>query len=579
MPGEPRIRPAGADLAVPARLRRLRPVWLLAAALTIGAALVLFETRGHSLLFDEWSFFADYRGHGASVLLNPFGGNLELLPLLIYKAVFAVVGPSAVALRLILVALDVTCAVLLFVLLRTRVGDWIALAGAVLVMVLGAAADVVAASLGIAILLSCACGLGALVALETGTRRGDRLACLLLAAAVASNSAGLPFLAGAAVEVLFVRPGERRQRLWVFALPLALYLLWRLWALHLEPLGPLAAHPTEITLANIGSLPSSIATSAAAAATTVTGLFRSPGAQDAGFSTKLGPPLAVALVVLAWLRVRFGPPVGRRIAVFLAMPIVYWALIALVVSDRVPTTSRYQYAGAIFLLLACAELARGIRISPPATAAVVAGLALAAMPNLVNLHDTASFLRYNGELNRAQLAAIEIARDTVPYDLLVEPIGGRLLPGSATAFTGGREPTTDAVIASGRYLRAADDFGSAAYGSGELSAAPPDARAAADRELVAALGLTVAPAPAALCKAPAEEELVLPAGGVELRAGPLAPLTVALRRFGDGYAIDLGAVPPGETRLLAIPQDRSPVPWRAQLGGAAGAVVCPVSAR
>jgi hypothetical protein len=566
-------------VAVPARLQRLRPVWLLAAGLGLGAALILFETRGHSLLFDEWSFYADYRGHGPSVLLNPFGGNLELIPILLYKAVFATAGPSAVVLRVILVALDVICASLLFVLLRSRVGDWLALGPALLMMVFGAAADVVAATLGIAILLSCAFGLGALVALERGTRRGDAVACCLLIGAVASNSAGLPFLAGAAVDVFFIRPRERRRRSWLVAVPLALYVIWRLWALHLHPLGPLAAHPTDITLSNIGSLPSSMATSFAAAAAAVTGLFRSPGLQGAGFNATLGPPLAVAMAVLAVLRVRLGPPIDRRIAVFVAMPLVYWALIALVVADRTPTTSRYQYAGAIFLFLACAELARGLRITPRATAVVIGAFALAALPNIVNLHDGARFLRYNSELDRAQLAAIEIARDRVPFDLLVEPVGGSLLPGSSTAFSGGRVPTTDAVITAGRYLHAAADLGSPAYDAGELSRAPEAAREAADHELAAALGLALVATAAAPCATPAAGEMEVPRGGLEVRAGPGAAVAIQLKRFGEAYSVDLGTVPAASARLLVVPSDRSPVPWRVQLGGNEAAKACPVGSR
>jgi len=131
------------------RLRGVQPTQVLVAALAACAALLLWEMREQTLLFDEWSFFADYRGHGPEVLLNPFSGNLELLPILAYKAVFALFGPSSVALRLLLVAFNLTAATLVFLLVRGRIGGWIALPCAVLIATLGVAADVVAATLGL----------------------------------------------------------------------------------------------------------------------------------------------------------------------------------------------------------------------------------------------------------------------------------------------------------------------------------------------------------------------------------------------------------------------------------------------
>ena len=358
-------------------------------------------------------------------------------------------------LRLLSIALNLTCAGLFYKLIERRVGGWIALAAASLLIVFGAAADVVATSLGIAIMIGVACGLGALLALERDDGRGDRIACLLLIGGLFSNSVAIPFAVAAAIEVA-VSGRSWRNRWWVVGIPLLAYALARLWSLHLDPLGPLAAHPTEITLSNVAGLPTSIADSLADAALSITGIYTQPGVAARTFSTDFGPPLAVALVALLVLRVRNGPPLDRRVLVYAALPLTYWALIALVASDRTPSVSRYQFAGAIFLLLLCAELARGIRIPARAQAVVVALLVIGAAPNAYNLHESSNLLRSNAKIDRAELAAIELSADRVPDDLLVEPIGGRYDPGSPALYTGGEpSPTTDAVISAGRYLSAA----------------------------------------------------------------------------------------------------------------------------
>jgi hypothetical protein len=308
---------------------------------------------------------------------------------------------------------------------------------------------------------------------------------------------------------------------------------------------------------------------------TITGLFRTPGSGQ--FSVALGPPLVAAFIALAIFRIRNGPPLERRIWVYVAMPLVYWALIALVVSDRQPTISRYQYAGSIFLLLLLAQLGRGVRFSPRAMLGVVAAIAVATLPNLVTLHDADNFLRYNARIDKAELTAIELARDEVDPDLLIEPIGGQLDPSAELAFRGGTlETTTDALIPAGRYLRAVSDFGSPAYSLSDLAEAPDYARQAADLELGVAYGLRLIPpssVPPTLCRRSSAEQEV-PPGSFLIMAPTRATVGVSLRRFGDAYSIDLGAVPAGAKRTLTIPPDSSPTPWHLQLGP--GAFLCPL---
>ena len=71
---------SGSGMSEELRRRVPQPSRLLVAAMSLGAVFLLWETRGQALLYDEWSFFADYRGHSLSILLNPFGDNIELIP-------------------------------------------------------------------------------------------------------------------------------------------------------------------------------------------------------------------------------------------------------------------------------------------------------------------------------------------------------------------------------------------------------------------------------------------------------------------------------------------------------------------
>ncbi len=102
---------------------RFLPLLLLAVVMTAAAMLLLYLTRGESLFADEWGFFV-YRGHGwTDTLFAPNNGSLILVPLLVYRTVFKLFGPSITVLRLVLVVLELVCAALFFELTRRRVAS------------------------------------------------------------------------------------------------------------------------------------------------------------------------------------------------------------------------------------------------------------------------------------------------------------------------------------------------------------------------------------------------------------------------------------------------------------------------
>ena len=71
------------------------PWAVAAAALAIGLAAgawLFYMTRGSNFHVDDWSFMVDRSGHSAAVFLDPHNEHLSLLPVVLYKTLFEVVG-------------------------------------------------------------------------------------------------------------------------------------------------------------------------------------------------------------------------------------------------------------------------------------------------------------------------------------------------------------------------------------------------------------------------------------------------------------------------------------------------------
>ncbi len=134
-----------------------------------------------------------------------------------------------------------------------------------------------------------------------------------------------------------------------------------------------------------------------------------------------GRILLVALVGLGAWRFRRLGGVPRTFWVALAIGASFWFLAAFnaIPEVREPTTNRYQYPGAVFLLLIAAELLRGVRPNRRALAVGSAVTALAVLSGLRFLHLGYENMRKpQSDLLRAQLAAIEIARDRLQPGLV-----------------------------------------------------------------------------------------------------------------------------------------------------------------
>ena len=114
--------------------------------------------------------------------------------------------------------------VLLYVYLRRRIEDWLALGAVLPLLFMGTAYEDLLTPFQIGYFGSMAFGLGALLAIERRDDRGDAGACLLLVASLSFSSLGIAFAIGAAVAIGSTAGPARRS--YVVAVPVLLYALW-----------------------------------------------------------------------------------------------------------------------------------------------------------------------------------------------------------------------------------------------------------------------------------------------------------------------------------------------------------------
>jgi hypothetical protein len=522
----------------------------LAGAMLLAAVVVLYAGRGTGFWFDEWNWVFDRRGWTLDALLEPHNEHLSLVPVLIYKLGFVTVGlESYLPYRLVLLALHLVCAGLLFAYARPRVGPAFAFAAAAVLLFLGPAWQDILWGFQIGYLASLACGLGALLALDRRTRGADAAAALLLTLALASSSLGIPLLAAAAFEVAS-RPGRARR--WpVIAAPMALYGLW--YAVYGVSQG--------ITTEDIIATPEYMAEMAAAAVGAVFGL-----------GAEWGRPLALALAALvAWRALTL---VHRpwRLAVLVALPLVFWALTGLArATFGEPAAPRYIYPGALFVLLVLVETGAGLRPSRRALALVLALLAGITAANAGRLLEGGGWLRDRQASIQGALAATDLAGPAVPAGF--QPAlqdSPQITAGAYRAVRSRLSPPPADLTRAPRHARTGADAALLRLGAVALR---PGGGASGAPAVAAAAGVTTAPAGGCL-RATGDGELTVPvpAGGLAIAASG-GDVAVAVRRYGDG-PVDLATVRQGATQTVTARADRSPAPWLAKLKITGEARVC-----
>jgi hypothetical protein len=565
--------------ALQAWRRSSTAAWAVLGLLLVAtAALLVHETRGTTLWFDDWEYALARPANEVHTYLEPHGEHLSLIPIAIYKLLLATAGMDHyLPYRLLVIALHLACVVLVFAYAKRRVGGLFALLVATLLLTLGPGWQNFLWPFQIAWLISLAACLGALMLLDRRDRAGDVLASLLLGVALASSGLGLPIAAGLAVDVGW---GRRRLRdAWIVAAPLALYVPW--WLVY----RPASVERHQLTLVL------DFATdSAAGVMNALTGLTHAPLGGPAA-TLDWGLPLAVAAVALLVWRLAALRPVPPRVWTLLTILVSFWVLTGLRRAGlAVGNESRYVYVGVFFTLLLVVELARGAELPRRALPAVVVAVAAVAIANLGDLRDAGRFLRGAADITRADLGALELGRRLVGPDYV------------ATRMTG----YPFVIVHAGQYFAAADRHGTPAATPAQIAAAPEPARMVADAELTDIHRVALRPATAARPAGPVPEVDAASGGTTSLRDGcvsfaPLpvtpaasvptldltvprtglwlaaegAPLTATLRRFATGFgAQPLARVAAGATATLRIGGDAAPQPWHVRVAPAGRVTAC-----
>ncbi len=430
---------------------RSRPSWAAFGCLAaVGLAFVMWKGRSNGFFYDDWSWI-EFRRTGVDTMLASYNQHLVIAPVAAYQALLATVGLTHYwPYRLLAAVGHVACATAVFAFARRRVGD-AALLLAAPVVFLGAGWELVLEGFNAGITASLACGIIALLALDRGDRRGDRLACGLLVVGLVCGEFAALFAAGVAVEVTWRDRDLRRA--WIWAVPIALYVGW--W---------IADYTSYLSHPDVSLVPKFVANMASAAAG---GLF--------GRSLEVGRVVLLAVAVFVCWRVWRRGALSPRLVTLAIVLGAFWLLVAYTRARHgQPWASRYVYSGVVLLVLIIAESARGARLTVPTLA--VAGLlgVLALIGNISALDGGAGYLRTGSRTVSAELGALELARNVVPQTFVLDP---RWAP----------------QVIAGPYFAAVQAIGSTSADSpAEIRRAPPPIRAAAYSVLVRAGASAVA---------------------------------------------------------------------------------------
>lgn len=552
-------------------------VTALAVLMIATGLLLVYLTRGTSFWFDEWSWIVYRRGDNVSTFLSSYDGHFSLVPIAIYRLLFATVGLGTyVPYRVMVIVSHLICGALVFIYARRRVPDLLALCAAALILLFGAGWQDFLWPFQVAWLISVGSGLGALLMLDRRDGRGDLTACVLLAVSLASSGVGIVIAVGLVVEMLWDR--RRWREAWIVAAPLILYAAW--WVVYQK------AGRT----ASLSEIPRFVVNTAAAA---VGGLAGRPGdaSVDGGQLLTWGRPLAAAAVLLLVGRLVVLRRIPRRVLTLLAMLAAFWLATAytrawLLHGDQA-WASRYIYVSGLLVVLLAVELFARVRF-PWSLQLGLAFVAAAAVVFNVkdNLRPGAEIVRASGQQTRADLGALQIGRRLIgPHYFSV------YLPGTPLV-----------LLFAHQYFAVARTLGTPADSPRQIMGEPDNARETADLELIRIHRIALQPPPpdaslgprphvddfaggtlssgkacvtyrGSVPASPAHSfDLTVPAAGLLLEARRGAT-NLGVRRFAPGFVGVAGLHVPASGQLRIRP-DGAPEPWHVDLATSGEMVAC-----
>jgi hypothetical protein len=547
--------------------RRADPDILLIVAMAT-AAVMLIALGWHLTFFqDVWDVLVDRQHWNAQDLLYPHNEHLIVFQAIVEKLFIEIFGMrNAHPEMIFMTATLLASAGLVYVYVKRRLGGWIALLIAVLLLFFGEAWEILLWPFEMEFSAPFAAGMGMLLVLEREDRKGDAWGTVLLILSIGFGSLGLSFLFAAFAQIAAASRERGWKRLWIVAIPVVLYLLWY------AKYGHDAEH--HVTLDNLLNAPAYVLEGIGAGFASVLGLSNAPLTGAVGQSA-WGPALAVAAIGLGvWGQVR-RPGIPRTFWPIAAAAVSFWLLASFnFIPGREATSIRYVYADGAFVLLMAVELFAGQRIRLGQKAIWVGAviLVLALGPNLAKLHDGYSYLKEQTLFTRADTGAMDIASETMSPEFFLTPE----ISGTATFAVPGQA-----------YKEAVEKWGSPGYSQAEIAAAPAPAGRLADTVLASALPLSTetelegfdpSQTKDAGCTAvpPGGPEVALLPGNARVMVGPGGSAGLSLRRFAQGeYPVPLSSAPGGSVMTLKIPKDKAPeYPWYLQVAASQEVWVC-----
>jgi len=538
------------------------PAWWLLALICTGAAVLLAILGGRLTFFnDEWYIVLQRPGFDVDAILEPHNEHLIALVVVAYKGLIAVFGlESQLPQHLLLVCAVIALGIVVFVYVRERAGNLLALLAAAVLLFLGPGWEDLLWPFQVGFTGSLAAGVGMLLAIERDSLRRNLIATLLLLLAISISDLGIAFLVAAAIAVLL---RGRTSQLWIPGIPSVLFAAW--WLAY----GSDAS--SNLSLTNIARLPVYVLDSISSGLASIAGLAH-PLA-DPATAFPWGRLLLVLAIVgtAAWL-LRGGKP-SPGVLVVAGAALTFWLLAgASYIPGREPQVSRYQLVSSTFLILIAAELFRPVRIGSAGLGAISAIALVAIGSNLEELRTGYTFLRSRSANAKAALGGLEIGRGRFPAELrLVEAIS----PDSHLAG-----------ITAGSYYRETEAHGALPfYSPDQISAAPPELRQAVDKILVVGYAVRLAKAPrgieGAVCRHPeprldgAPRDLVLPSGETLIVNRGAGPVDLGVRRFAPPpLPVMVGTLGVDHAATLRIPADSAGLPWHLSLRGASLVEAC-----
>lgn len=349
------------------RLRGRWPLTVTCAVIAVGSLFLLSQARYLWFFGDDWDFLLgrDLGAHPIGDLMRPHNEHWSAVPVLIYRAAYAVFGlHHFLAFALLpIVAHAATCLLLFGLLTWSGVRSWLALGVTAVMVFLGAGAENLLWSFQVGMISSAAFGLAALwfARSDVGRRHAAAAyACSVLS--LAASGMGLLMLVWLGCFTL-LRDGPRRTLVLTLP-PLVVYAAWYLvWGRGSDTGIP------EARVADIAPL-------------AWKGLTATWGSMT-GFAAA-GPVIVLALLAAA---IALRPSAEHRALALSGMAAAVVTFLVLAQSrgglgPEATSSSRYLYFGALMTLPAlahalqwCCEVLARWRMAVPA----LVGLALAAL--------------------------------------------------------------------------------------------------------------------------------------------------------------------------------------------------------